>query len=61
MRRGGLGLNRDTVAKWRMRITKEGAPMGPRALHSTVLTVVEEEMIVEFRRRSLLPHVRWRK
>jgi hypothetical protein len=29
--------------------------MGPRDPHSTVLTSVEEAMIVEFRRRTLLP------
>ena len=29
--------------------------MGPSAPHSTVLTLVEEAMIVEFRRRTLLP------
>ncbi len=29
--------------------------MGPRSPHSTVLTPVEEAMIVEFRRRTLLP------
>ena len=29
--------------------------MGPTAPHSTVLTLVEEAMVVEFRRRTLLP------
>ena len=29
--------------------------MGPSAPHSTVLTLAEEAMVVEFRRRTLLP------
>jgi hypothetical protein len=29
--------------------------MGPRSPHSTVLTLAEEAMVVEFRRRTLLP------
>jgi hypothetical protein len=49
------GLSRNTVAKWRVRTTTADARMGPRAPHSTVLTAVEEAMIVEFRRRTLLP------
>jgi len=49
------GLSRNTVAKWRTRVTTDDAPMGPRSPHSTVLTTVEEAMIVEFRRRTLLP------
>src|SRR6266446_2301093 len=35
--------------------TTADAPMGPRNPMSTVLTPVEEAMIVEFRRRTLLP------
>ena len=49
------GLSRTTVAKWRARITTEDAPMGPSSPHSTVLTLAEETMVVEFRRRTLLP------
>jgi len=49
------GLSRNTVTKWRARTTIEDAPMGPRSPHSTVLTAVEEAMVVEFRRRTLLP------
>ena len=49
------GLSRNTVTKWRARATIEDAPTGPRSPHSTVLTAVEEAMVVEFRRRSLLP------
>ena len=46
------GLSRTTVAKWRSRTTTADAPMGPRDPKSTVLTPVEEAMIVEFRRRT---------
>jgi hypothetical protein len=49
------GLSRTTVAKWRARTTTADAPMGPRDPKSTVLTPVEEAMIVEFRRWTLLP------
>jgi hypothetical protein len=49
------GLSRTTVAKWRTRTTTQDAPMGPRDPRSTVLTLVEEAMVVEFRRRTLLP------
>lgn len=49
------GLSRTTVTKWRSRSTTADAPMGPREPHSTVLTQVEEAMIVAFRQRTLLP------
>ena len=49
------GLSRTTIAKWRTRTTTDDAPMGPSAPHSTVLTLAEEAMVVEFRRRTLLP------
>ena len=49
------GLSRTTVAKWRSRTTTHDAPMGPSSPHSTVLTPAEEAMVVEFRRRTLLP------
>ena len=45
------GLNPKTVQKWRKR-TK---PMGPNRPRSTVLTETEEAIVVEFRRRTLLP------
>jgi hypothetical protein len=48
-------LSRATVAKWRTRMTTDGAPVGPSAPHSTVLTLIEEAMVVEFRCRTLLP------
>jgi len=49
------GLSRTTVAKWRTRTTTNDAPMGPSSPHSTVLTLAEEAMVIEFRRRTLLP------
>ena len=48
-------LSRTTVAKWRSRSGTSDAPMGPRERRSTVLTPVEEAMIVAFRRRTMLP------
>ncbi len=49
------GLDPKTVAKWRRRTTVTDAPMGPRRPRSTVLTEAEEAIVVEFRRRTLLP------
>jgi len=48
-------INVKTVAKWRKRTSVKDAPMGPRHLHSTVLTTEQEAMIVAFRRQTLLP------
>ena len=48
------GLNLKTVLKWRKRSTTVDAAMGPKA-RSTVLTEAGEAIIVEFRRRTLLP------
>src|ERR671912_990203 len=50
-----FGLNPKTVAKWRKRPTIVDQPMGPRRPRSTVLSEVEEAIVVEFRRRTLLP------
>jgi len=49
------GLDPKTVRKWRKRTTTADAPMGPKAPKSTVLTPAEEAIVVEFRRRTLLP------
>src|SRR5215218_9454088 len=49
------GLNPKTVTKWRKRTTTADQPMGPSRPHSTVLTEIEEAIVVEFRRRTLLP------
>ena len=49
------GLNPKTVAKWRRRTTTADRPMGPSRPRSSVLTEAEEAIVVEFRRRTLLP------
>jgi transposase-like protein len=49
------GLNPKTVQKWRKRTTTADEPMGPSRPRSTVLTELEEAIVVEFRRRTLLP------
>src|SRR5215217_7948081 len=49
------GLTPKTVHKWRKRTTTADQPMGPSRPRSTVLTEAEEAIIVEFRRRTLLP------
>jgi transposase InsO family protein len=51
------GLTPKTVAKWRQRTTTADQPMGPSRPRSTTLTEAEEAIIVEFRRRTLLPLV----
>jgi transposase-like protein len=43
------------VAKWRGRTSTADQPMGPVNPKSTVLTEIEEAIVVEFRRRTLLP------
>ena len=49
------GLNPKTVAKWRKRPHTTDAPMGPRPRRTAALSVAEEAMVVELRRRTLLP------
>ena len=49
------GINPKTVAKWKRRTSVADHPTGPRAPHSTVLSVEEEAIIVAFRRHTLLP------
>jgi transposase len=49
------GLNAKTVAKWRQRSSTADLPMGPTRPKSTVLSEIEEAIVVEFRRRTLLP------
>jgi hypothetical protein len=49
------GLNPKTVAKWRRRTTTTDRPMGRARPRSSVLTETEEAIVVEFRRRTLLP------
>ncbi len=43
------------MAKWRERPTTADQPMGPSRPRSTVLSEIEEAIVVEFRRRTLLP------
>ncbi len=50
-----LGINPKTVAKWRKRVTVEDLKTGPKEPRSTILTEVEEAMVVAFRRHTLLP------
>ena len=40
------GISPTTVQKWRKRASVNDAPMGPKAVHSTVLTIEEEAMSV---------------
>src|SRR5918993_5485087 len=49
------GLNPKTVAEWRRRRSTADARMGPSRPRSSVLTEAEEAIVVEFRRRTLLP------
>src|SRR4029453_14373667 len=49
------GLNPKTVQKWRGRPPPAAQPREPSRPHSTTLTEAEEAIIVEFRRRTLLP------
>ena len=52
-RRHEIGPN--TVQKWHKRTSVSYAPMRPKAIHSTVLTIEKEATIVAFRRHTLLP------
>ena len=52
---GRYGINPKTVAKWKRRTPTPTRAMGPKAPHSTVLTVEEEAIIVAFRKHTLLP------
>jgi transposase len=49
------GLSRTAVTKWRSRITTSDSPMATRQSKSKVLSAAEEAVIVEFRKRTLLP------
>ena len=48
------GVSPNTVQKWHKRTSVSYAPMGPKAIHSTVLTIEQEATIVAFRRHTLL-------
>jgi hypothetical protein len=47
-------LNPKTVAKWKKRTHVHDAPMGPKTLRSTGLTLEEEALIVLFRKHTRL-------
>ena len=49
------GVNPKTILEWRRRTSTTDAAMGPKNPRSTVLTTAEKAIIVEFRRRTLLP------
>ena len=49
------GISATTVQKWRSRQTCTDARMGPKELHSSVLSLADEAVIVAFRRHTLLP------
>jgi transposase InsO family protein len=49
------GISPTTVQKWRKRSSISDAPMGPKQVRSTVLTLEEEAVVVAFRRHTLLP------
>jgi hypothetical protein len=48
-------LNPTTLVKWRKRCFAPDAPMGSKEVHSNVLSVSEEAMLVSFRKQTLLP------
>jgi len=49
------GLNPKTVYKWKRRKFTHDSAMGPKDVHSTVLTMEEEAIAVAFRQMTLLP------
>ena len=49
------GISPTMVQKWRSRQTSADSRMGPKEVHSSVLSVEQEAVIVAFRRHTLLP------
>lgn len=49
------GINQKTVAKWKKRTAVKNLPTGPKDVHSTVLSIGEEAIIVAFCKHTLLP------
>lgn len=49
------GINPKTVAKWRKRDDAADLPTGPKPTGSRCLTAEQEEVIVRFRKHTLLP------
>jgi len=50
-----FGINPKTVAKWKRREITTDAPMGPKEVRSSVLSIEEEAIIIAFRKHTLLP------
>ncbi|QQR63377.1 IS481 family transposase [bacterium] len=50
-----FNVNPKTIMKWRKRNDTKDLPMGPKKVKSTVLSEVEEETIVAFRKTTGLP------
>lgn len=48
-------INPKTVAKWKKRTDVGDSPMGPKQIHSTVLSPEQEAACVAFRKMTLLP------
>ncbi len=49
------GVGSTIVQKWRSRRTSTDGRMGPKEVHSSVLSLEQEAVIVAFRRHTLLP------
>ena len=49
------GINQKTVAKWKKRTAVKDLATGPTDVHSTVLSIEQEAIIVAFRKHTLLP------
>jgi len=50
-----LGINTNTVAKWRKRVSVDDLKTGPKTFCFTTLSDAEEAMIVAFHKHTLLP------
>ena len=49
------GINPKTVAKWSKRTSVADRPTGPQEPRSTVLSPEHEDVVIAFRRHTLLP------
>ena len=49
------GVNQKTIAKWKKRTSTADLPTGPKDPRSTSLSIEDEEVMVAFRRHTLLP------
>ena len=48
-------ISENRMAKWKKRTAVKDLPTGPKDAHSTVLSIEDEAVIVEFRKHTLLP------